>query len=368
MADDSTFTNTVVPAQTEFCIFTLSAFFRYALRTKKQLFDDLMAGRVPEDRVLFRPILMHFAARFGGTTYGAFASDHRVLVDCNIRAMEAFDTDMVGLISDPYRETSAFGAEISFPAEAVPVCRAPVVHNLGDVIALKNPDVYNSERTRDRILGAELFQHHLKGEVPVIGWVEGPLAEACDLAGLDNMLMQLMMDPDFCNRLLDKCLDTAMDFAAAQISAGCDVIGIGDAICSQIDLETYETYIRDRHRQLIDHIHSCGGRTKLHICGNITHLLPAIAALGSDIVDLDYQVDLDVAFDLLGPGVIRCGNLSPMLLEDRTAEEVHRAVSGLVESEKGRPYILSAGCEVIVSTPPENLIAMREASKFSPKT
>ena len=70
---------------------------------------------------------------------------------------------------------------------------------MDDVINLKNPDVYKGERTLDRIKGAELFQKELKGEVPVIGWIEGPLAEACDLAGISNMLMYLMTDPDFCH-------------------------------------------------------------------------------------------------------------------------------------------------------------------------
>ena len=92
--------------------------------TKTQLFDLLISGKTPEDRTLFRPILMHFAARFAGKTYGEFASDYKTLVNANIKAMEYFDLDMVGLISDPYRETSAFGAKVSFPAEAVSTSRA----------------------------------------------------------------------------------------------------------------------------------------------------------------------------------------------------------------------------------------------------
>jgi uroporphyrinogen-III decarboxylase len=189
--------------------------------------------------VLFRPILMHFAARFNGNTYGEFASNYKVLVESNLKSMEYFETDMVGLISDPYRETSAFGAKVSFPAEQVPMCEQILIKTYSDVVSLKRPDVYKCERTLDRIRGAELFQKELQGNIPVIGWIEGPLAEACDLTGISNMLMQLMIDPDFSNLLLDKCLETAKDFAKAQIEAGCDIIGMGDAICSQIDLGTY---------------------------------------------------------------------------------------------------------------------------------
>ena len=332
--------------------------------TKSALFDLLINGKSITDRVIFRPILMHFAARFSGKTYGQFASDYKTLVACNINAMEAFDLDMVGLISDPYRETSAFGAKVSFPDEAVPICEEIIVKSINDAKELKNPDIYKEERTLDRIKGAEQFQNELKGDVPVIGWIEGPLAEACDLAGISNMLMYLMADPDFCNILMDKCVVTAKEFAKAQIEAGCQIIGMGDAICSQIDAFTYDTFVKERHAETIDFIHESGGKVKLHICGNITHLLPSIAELHVDILDLDYQVDMDEAFDIIGPDVIRCGNVSPILVDERGAEEIYKATKLLVEQEKERKFILSAGCEITVNTKHENLMAMRKASIF----
>ncbi|MEF8846427.1 MAG: uroporphyrinogen decarboxylase family protein [Bacteroidales bacterium] len=328
---------------------------------KKECFSRLLKGE-PIDRTLFRPIVMHFAARYAGHTYGELASDYKVLVESNMRVMEDFDTDMVGLISDPYRETSAFGAPVEFLPEAVPRCNTKIVTSYEDVQALKNPDVYKSERTRDRIKGAEYYQQLLKGEVPVIGWIEGPLAEAADLAGVSEMLMQLMTDPDFSNSLLDKCVVTAKDFAKAQLEAGCDIIGMGDAICSQIDPNTYATYVKDRQKEIVDFIHEQGGLVKLHICGDITHLLSEIKDLGVDILDLDWQVDLEEAYKIVGPDVIRCGNINPVDIQDGSYEEVKKISRTLVNNEKHRKYILSAGCEITVNTPPENLRAMREAS------
>ncbi|MBS3777381.1 MAG: uroporphyrinogen decarboxylase family protein, partial [Bacteroidales bacterium] len=290
---------------------------------KKECFSRLLKGE-PIDRTLFRPIVMHFAARYAGHTYGELASDYKVLVESNMRVMEDFDTDMVGLISDPYRETSAFGAPVEFLPEAVPRCNTKIVTSYEDVQALKNPDVYKSERTRDRIKGAEYYQQLLKGEVPVIGWIEGPLAEAADLAGVSEMLMQLMTDPDFSNSLLDKCVVTAKDFAKAQLEAGCDIIGMGDAICSQIDPNTYATYVKDRQKEIVDFIHEQGGLVKLHICGDITHLLSEIKDLGVDILDLDWQVDLEEAYKIVGPDVIRCGNINPVDIQDGSYEEVKK--------------------------------------------
>jgi MtaA/CmuA family methyltransferase len=305
---------------------------------------------------------MHFAARQNGKTYGEFASDYKTLVDCNLKALDQFDIDMVGLISDPYRETSAFGATVTFIPEAVPRCEKIIVQSWEDVQNLPRPDVCKCTRTLDRIKGAELFQKKLQGTVPVIGWVEGPLAEACDLAGVSQMLMNLMMDPDLCNLLLDKCLQTAKDFAKAQIEAGCDVIGIGDAICSQIDPFTYDTFVKERHRELIAFIHANGARTKLHICGDITHLLPSLKELETDILDLDYDVDIAHARSIVGEKVILCGNIEPVLIQNTTPEEVERLSRELVARFGHERFILSGGCEITVGTPAENLMAMRKAS------
>jgi len=330
--------------------------------TKKKVFQNLCDGIRSPERTIFRPILMHFIARYAGGNYAGFASDYRFLVEANLRALEDFDVDMVGLISDPYRETSAFGAKIEFIPEGVPRCLNLVIKNEEDIKNLQRPDVYKCERTFDRIQGAELLSKRTNGNVPIIGWIEGPLAEACDLAGIEQFMMMLMMDPDIANLLLDKCLLTAKDFAKAQIEAGCDVIGMGDAICSQIDPVTYDVFVKERHREIISCIHDLGAKVKMHICGDITHLLPSLNDLGIDILDIDWQIDPQHAFEVMGPDVIRSGNIDPRFVMDKTPDEIYTACKQLCDNEKGRKFILSAGCEIIVTTPHENLMAMRKAS------
>jgi len=328
--------------------------------SKKVDFLKLVKGQSTE-RIQFYPILMHFAARFNGKTYGELASDYRVLVESNVKCLEYFDFDMVSLISDPYRETSAFGAPVEFVPEGVPKCKEKVIRTKEEVVELQRPDVYKSPRTLDRIRGAEYYQKLLKGSVPVMGWIEGPLAEACDLAGVTEMLIMMMMDPDTTQLLLDKCLQTGKDFAAAQIEAGCDLIGIGDAICSQIDRESYDVFVLERHRELIGFIHDKGVPVKVHICGNTTHLWPSLATLGIDIFDLDYMTDMEEAYRIFGPDVIRCGNINPVSIQDWDSQQLATACRHILEAEKGRKFMLSGGCEITVNTPPGNLLTMRRA-------
>ena len=327
--------------------------------------DFLYKGHPVGNSVPFHPILMHFAARFNHKTYAQFASDYNILVESNIRALEYFELDMVGLISDPYRETSAFGAKIEYLEEGVPKCLDHIIKNIDDVKALRNPDIYKSIRTLDRIKGVGLYQKILKGTVPVCGWIEGPLAEACDLSGVSEMLVNLMTDPEFSNYLMDKCVVTAKEFAKAQIDEGCDIIGMGDAICSQIGVDVYDTYIKDRHKEIIEFIHSLNAKVKVHICGDITHLLPSLKDLNIDILDIDWKVDMEIAHTVLGEKVFCCGNINPVTIQDKNENELLQTTKDLVQKEQNRRFILSGGCEITVNTPYQNLKAMREATKQS---
>lgn len=333
--------------------------------TNTNQFIHLCNDGALKGKVLFRPILMQFAAEYIGSNYGAFASDYKVLVEANLRCMDDFGLDLLGLISDPYRETQAFGAKIQYVPNGVPRCLNYVVQNTDDVTGLKIPDVYKADRTLDRIKAAELLSKKTQGNIPIIGWIEGPLAEACDLTGMENMMMQLMIDPDFANRLMDKCMITAKAFAKAQIENGCLVIGMGDAVCSQIDSDTYDMFVRDRHHELIEYIHELGGKIKLHICGDTTHLLPSYRDFELDILDLDWQVDIAQAREILGEKVIFAGNINPVQIQDKSRDEVLAMCRSLVEQHKNERFILSAGCEISALTPVENLKAMKEATIFS---
>lgn len=271
--------------------------------------------------------------------------------------------DAVGLISDPYRETSAFGAKVTFPDEQVPRCMETTVRTLEDIEQLKNPVVYKKERTLDRIKAGEALRKQVGPDVPVIGWVEGPLAESCDLAGVNEVLLKIFMEPDFVKRLIKKIMPTAKDFARAQVEAGCDIIGVGDAICSQVDVENYREFVKEMHQELFEYIQALGAKVKLHICGNITHLLDDIREVKPDIVDIDWMVNMDHARDKLGSDIIRCGNLDPVaVIQDLSPEEIKDETEHLCKNEEGRPFILSGACEVTVNTPVEHLKSMRLAS------
>jgi MtaA/CmuA family methyltransferase len=322
-----------------------------------------LRGR-PVDCLARTPILMQYAAEYIGSDYGAFASDYRVLVEANLRCAADFDFDQVSCISDPYRETEGFGGAITYVTDGPPRCTHPL-ENTKDLAVLRDADPLTGTRMADRVRAVDAFRARCAGRYSILGWIEGPAAEAADLRGVMPFLMDLMDDPAFSEALMDRCVAVGIAFARAQIEAGADTIGIGDAIASQVDPNSYARLILPREKRLVDAVRAAGAKVKLHICGNITHLLGGIAELGVDILDVDHMVDLAVARRAVGPKVVLTGNMDPVaVIRNGTPQSIRAAVRAAYTAA-GNPYMVNAGCEIPPGTPPENLHALCEAVPYA---
>lgn len=306
------------------------------------------------------PILMQFAAEHIGSHYGAFASDYRVLTKANLVCAREFGIDQVSTISDPYRETQGFGAKIIYGQDMVPHCEKHPLEDDPDVTKLASPDPLKSERMLDRVEAVRAYHAQVGGEYSILGWVEGPAAEATDLRRMDNFFMDLMDDEGYAGELMDRCVDVALDFGRAQIEAGADTIGIGDAAASQISRDLYEELILPRQQRLVRGLKEAGAKVRMHICGNIAHLLTGLASLDLDIIDVDHMVDLRTVRRELGPRAVIAGNLDPVADVMRSTPEAIRQAVRDCYVQAGDPFMVCAGCEIPSRTPIENLHALCE--------
>ncbi len=324
--------------------------------------------RRPVDRLAFMPITMMFAADQIGVTYGEYTSDYRVLVEGQLETARRFDIDVVSCISDPAREATDCGAKIHVFEDQPPAIdeSEPLLYDKSRLKLLKSPDpLRDGSRMLDRVLAADCFARKIKGEKLIEGWVEGPCAEAADLRGINHLMTDLVEDVEFVRRLFEFNVRTATAFAEAQIKAGCDLIGIGDAAASLIGPKRYRDLVFPFEKQLVDNIHAAGARVRLHICGNISRSLVDIGRLGCDMVDLDSMVSVARAREETGPDQVLAGNLDPVaVLRNGTPEEITQAVA-LCHGQAGRHFIVGAGCEVPRDTPTENLEAMRDYARKS---
>ena len=332
--------------------------------TPYERFECRLAGE-PVDRTPNFDIMMTFAAHYIGQPLSCYYQDHRVLAEANLAVQKAFDLDILQVISDPYREAADFGLEVHFPYDNLPVAREPLLADPQDLQRLKSPDPGTGRRMSDRLEAIRYLRQRLGGQVPIMGWVEGALAEAADLRGMLNLMKDLTLRPEWVVDLLEQVVSVEIAFAQAQIEAGADIIGLGEAVASQISPIMYRKYALPYEKRIFDAVHQAGVVARLHICGNTTHILGDMVDSGADMIDIDWMVDINQAADVFGDQIALCGNFDPVcVMLQSTAKEVSTAVLACQE-EGGRKYFSAAGCEIPDQTPEQNLRAQADALRLS---
>lgn len=243
-------------------------------------------------------LVMSFAAKQIGVPFGEYVSDYRLLGKGALLCYEKFGFDMVCVISDPMREAEGFGAQVIIPEDDVPYSRIHRLRDISDISTLKLADPASVPRMNDRIEAVRFLKERVGNDVPVVGWVEGAVAESCDLMQMSEVLMNFLDEPEAMEELLSICEQQAELFAREQIKAGADIIGVGDAASSLIGPALYEEFALPFQQKLIKSIHEAGARVKLHICGNFD---PVSVLLQGSVKEVEKEVQRCMAISGSNP-------------------------------------------------------------------
>ncbi len=316
----------------------------------------------PVDNLPLMPITMMFACDQIGARYREYCTDYRVLVEGQCRTAEKFGFDYVNTMSDPAREAADCGAIVQF-FDNQPVALVEDQALLADktkLASLKMPDPLGGGRMHNGIKALGLFKERVGREKIIEGWIEGPMAEAADLRGINTIMTDFFDDPGFVRDLFAFVVEMELRFAREQVKAGADIIGIGDAAASLIGPQFYSEFVWPFEKKLVDGVRALGCKARLHICGNTRFALEGMGKLGCEIVDLDYLSPMSEGRQKMGPQQVLLGNITPVqVLRNGTPESVAAAVAQCHRQASPR-FIVGPGCEVPRDTPPENLRAMCE--------
>lgn len=325
--------------------------------TSRERILSLLDGK-PVDRPPAMPVTMMWAADAVGANYHDYATRAEIQAAGQCAMARDFGFDHASVISDPCCEAADLGAAIYYPPDAPPAIieERALLTDAAVLHGLRVPDPHREGgRMANRIAAVRLLRERMGGTHIIEGWVEGPCAESADLRGINTLMTDYYDDETFVHELASFCVDVALAFATAQIEAGADIIGVGDAAASLTNRALYDEFIFPHEKRLIDGIHAAGGRVRLHVCGRTTHLLDAIARLGCEIVDLDTQVNLRSAREIMGGRQVLLGNIDTVaVVKNGTVEQVRHALAQC-RDDAGPAWIAGAGCEIPRSTPRENI-------------
>lgn len=211
----------------------------------------------------------------------------------------------------------------------------------------------------------------------VWGRQSGCWQDACELYGVENLILQTYDDPDWVHELLEILLEQKLEYIEENLPGlPFDLVETGGGASSNtvispaIHKEFCQPYDRRMHDALKKHgfksvYHTCGGMTQISdlVAGNHCDVSETLspAAVGGDIKS---RADEEKVYSTLHQTVGLIGGMDQFhILETGTREEIESEVNRLFESfGKDGGYILSA-CDHFFEVPPQNLIYFAEAAK-----
>lgn len=316
------------------------------------------------DHPPFHPIIMRWAAKYAGIKYRDFCLDPYSKCRAMLLCAEDFDMDWATVLSDPWSEASAYGIQVEYPENDLPLDKGGHFPDAKSASMLTHFKPLENMRCSNRITEIKEFRKFSEKELFIVGWVEGPVAEYVDLRGASEASMDFLVEPEYVEKSMDIIIDCACDFISLQIKAGAHCIGIGDAFCSQIGPDLYRQFAFSRQKKLVELIHSEGAVAKLHICGNTDAILPDMIKTGADIIDVDHLVpSMKDYISLLDKHQVFSGKSDPVsVIQDTSAEIIKQSVNEDFRNANKR-CIVSAGCEITPGTTVENMKAFSMAAR-----
>lgn len=190
----------------------------------------------------------------------------------------------------------------------------------------------------------------------------GPFSMAAVLSGIENLAKKTIKDPGFVEKLLEFCTSISTLACEMLASAGANVIYLGDPTSGLLSSKSYERFAAPYIKRVVDTLDI---PVVLHICGKSTHIIEQMCATGVQGISLDNVVDMPSIVSRVPRDIAIIGNLDPVgPLLTGTPEEAAAATRELMEKMRDVPnYMFSAGCEVALETPLENIRAMMSAVK-----
>lgn len=264
-------------------------------------------------------------------------------------------------------EPSALGARLRFNTQRVPDVE-PLPFAIHELERLTRPDpatdgfmalcLYRYRRLKRRIVDAGFC-------VPVVS-ARGPLTIASFLRGVNDLMTDLVDEPERTLRLLDVTTELAIGWLRAQIEAlegGVEGILILDDLAGFIGRRHYERFAHPFLKRICDAFPADWVKV-LHNDASVAVCLEMIPEAGFDVLNWGVDTPMPQACQRLGGRVTLMGNVPPLEVGVRgTPEQVQASALRSLREAGDHPLILSFAGVTTTGTPPDNIRAMIRAWK-----
>lgn len=300
--------------------------------------------------------------------YRAIRKHHSIVEICKtpklaaqvtIEAAEILKVDASIIFADLLLPLEVMGLPFRFETGEGPIIEKPV-RTAEDVAALRTDRAAELGYVADSI---RLVTKHFGSSLPCIGFCGAPFTLASYMiegGGSRNYIhtKKLMYNhPEAWDQLMEKLIGVLAEYTEEQVRGGADVVQVFDSWVGCLGPDDYRKYALPRTRQLVQRLKKSGVPV-IYFGTDSTTLLTSMQETGADVIGLDWRVQLDDGWKLLGNRGAVQGNLDPVaLFADRA--EIRVRVEDILRRAGGRPgHIFNLGHGILPETPVDNVKAL----------
>lgn len=193
---------------------------------------------------------------------------------------------------------------------------------------------------------------------------------AWTMRGMENLLMDFYLHPDFVHNLLDRIVDYNLAQVDKALEYDIDAVYFGDDWGQQHGLimgyDLWKEFIFPRLERMYRHVKDAGKYVMIHSCGDVDELFDDLISIGLNCFN-PFQPEVMDVYDLLpryrGKLAFHGGLSMQKVLPFGTREEVVAESERLLELGRDGGYIFSPSHSVEGDTPFENILAFIEVAQ-----
>jgi uroporphyrinogen decarboxylase len=282
--------------------------------------------------------------------------------DVTVTAVQRLGVDAAIIFADILLLLEPLEVGLEFSKGDGPVIHRPISSS-DDVARLSRYD------TADRLSfvyeAIRMTKDGLAGRVPLIGFSGAPFTLASYLiegGGSRNYIKTksfMYCHTSAWNDLLSLLAHLINGYLKNQAQAGADVVQVFDSWVGCLSPDDYRNYVLPHSRTAIAGL---SPQTPVIYFGTGTAgLLPSMREAGSDVLGVDWRIDLADAWARIGHDLPVQGNLDPVTLFAPPAE-IRRQTKLILDRAAGRPgHIFNLGHGILPETPVDHVIALVDA-------
>ncbi len=330
-------------------------------RNGKELILNVMDHN-PVELIPWVPYTGVHAGFLKGFTAQEVLQDADKLLEALLEVNNRYLPDGQPVCFDLQIEAEALGCGLQWASDMPP---SVISHPLGNTNDIPDRMISREDGRIPVVLRACRQLREQVGEhTAIYGLFCGPFTLASHLRG-SQLFLDMVMNPQYVNRLIDYCSRIAMQMAGNYMDEDCDVIAPVDPLISQISPKHFDQFCSAAYTEMFDLIRARNKASSFFVCGNAIKNIEVMCQTGPDGISVDENVDLVAAREITDSYDLVIGGNIPTttMMMYGTPEETAQYVFDLLETiDPRRNFILSPGCDIPYSVPAENVEAAARAA------